>query len=605
MLEYLNASLLLLNVDAKKKFWNYCLARSLISLADIFAISLLAVVGQLVLQTSTKEDHSGLTAAVLQILKINDASIQTQISVMISIAIIVFLLKASISLIVTARTFQYLAKEEVMAGDRLATFVMTSSLPSTRQVPSQVYSHSLSQGLVAAIQRVLGFYVIFISETFMLVTMTSIFLILEPLTAVTLILYFTIIGFVLHRLVAGPSEQLGKLVADSTASTTEVIQESLKGYREFFVTGKEQFSVERYLEIKRISSRKTAQILTLAAAPRHIVDTALLVGIAMACGINFLTSDTAQALQSIGFVLIAGTRIAPSLLSAQGALAAIIQAGGESKVTYEINNEMLKTNTAKHGGYKPYAKNSNLSFNITANSLTYKYPSGEVPALEGITFTIKHGDFVGIVGSSGSGKSTLADLLLGVLPSNSEIIIGDSEPFDVVKNFPGVLGYVPQETFLMRSSIAENIAIGISAELINETKVAKCLKDVGLDTLVNALPEGVKTQVGEGGDLFSGGQRQRIGIARSLYFDPQILLFDEATSALDVESESVITALIDSLKGKVTVIMIAHRLNSVLGADKLLVLHQGKLVCQGTFSEVVAINKEFAEQAAYFGISFD
>jgi ABC-type multidrug transport system fused ATPase/permease subunit len=605
MLRYLKASLLLLDADARRKFWKFCIVRALISSADIFAIGLLALVGQLVLQASTDTVRSGLTASVLQYLRISNASIQIQISVMIGIAVFVFVIKAVISLVAMSSTFRYLANEEVQVGGRLATFVMTSSLPSTRQVSSQVYSHSLTQGLAAAVQRVLGFSVIFISEGFMLITMTILFVGLEPLTAVTLICYFAIVGLILHKLVSGPSEQLGKLVADSTASNTQVIQESLKGFREFFVTGQELFSVERYLKVKRISSSKTAEILTLAAAPRHIVDTALLVGVALACSINFLVSDTAHALQSIGFVLIAGTRIAPSLLSAQGALAAITQAGGESEFIYQINNEMLETKLVHNTNLLSLHIDSNPHLNISVNLLTYFYPASNSPALDSVTFNIKQGEFVGIVGSSGSGKSTLADLMLGVLPSGGEITIGEVEPIDVVRKFPGALGYVPQETFLMRCSIAENIAMGISAELINESKISQCLKDVGLLNLVDSLPEGINTQVGEDGDLFSGGQKQRIGIARALYFNPRILLFDEATSALDVESELVISSLIRNLRGKVTIIMIAHRLNSVLDADNLLLLENGKLVCQGTFSEVARINKNFADQAAHFGVSFN
>ena len=373
MLRYLNASLLLLDADARRKFWRFCIVRALVSLADIFAIGLLALVGQLVLQVSTDTVRSGLTASVLQYLRISTASIQIQISVMIGIAVLVFVIKAVISLVVMSSTFRFLANEEVDVGGRLATFVMTSSLPSTRQVSSQVYSHSLTQGLAAAVQRVLGFSVIFISEGFTLITMTILFVVLEPLTAVTLIFYFAIVGLLLHKMVSGPSEQLGKLVADSTASNTQVIQESLKGFREFFVTGQELFSVERYLRVKRISSSKTAEILTLAAAPRHIVDTALLVGVALACCINFLVSDTAHAMQSIGFVLIAGTRIAPSLLSAQGALAAITQAGGESEFIYQINKEMLETESVHKTNPLPLNIDSNSHLDISVDLLTYCY----------------------------------------------------------------------------------------------------------------------------------------------------------------------------------------------------------------------------------------
>jgi ABC-type multidrug transport system fused ATPase/permease subunit len=604
-MKFLNDSLLILEKDGRRQFWKLCGFRSLASLADLFAVAVVAFVGQLVVESSDGSEPRGITKKILNTLRIEDNSIQFQISVLISVAVCVFVVKASLSVFITARTFKFLAEQEVRAGRKFSTYVMTDSLPSMRQVPSQVYSHSLSQGLAAAIQRVLGFYSIFISESFMLLTMTFLFIALEPLTAIALIGYFALVGLILHKLVSGPAENLGKIVAESTAITTRTIQESLKGYREFFVAGKQSYSIDKYVETKGISAHETAGVLTLASAPRHIVDTALLVGIALACGINFLTSDLAEALRSIGFVLIAGTRIAPSLLSAQGAMAAIGQAGGESEHTYALNREILRNNSNRGPISSDEAMSSQLFFDIEIDSLSFAYPNSSKNALNNISLSIQKGEFIGIVGASGSGKSTLADLLLGVIPCHGRIKIGGFQPSQFVRHFPGFLGYVPQETFLMRGSIAENVALGFQSSEIDETRVMICLDEVGLSSLVSDLPAGVRSAVGEDGDQFSGGQRQRIGIARALYFKPRLLVFDESTSALDVESERAISALINRLKGEVTVIMIAHRLNSIQNADKIFLLEDGRIVNEGTFAEVVIANSSFAEQAKHFGITFD
>jgi ABC-type multidrug transport system fused ATPase/permease subunit len=604
-MKFLNDSLLILERDGRRQYWKLCSFRALISLADLVAVTVVAFVGQIVVGSSEDSDSKGLTRKILSLLRIEKNSIQVQISVLIGLAVCIFVIKASLSLWITARTFRFLASQEVEAGRRFSTYVMTDSLPSMRQVSSQVYSHSLSQGLAAAIQRVLGFYSIFFAESFMLVTMTVLFIALEPLTATALIIYFALVGLILHKLVSGPSENLGKIVADSTAVTTRTIQESLKGYREFFIAGKQSYSIDKYVETKGISAHETAGVLTLASAPRHIVDTALLVGIALACGVNFLTSDLTEALRSIGFVLIAGTRIAPSLLSAQGALAAVGQAGGESGQTYALNREILDSNWSKDLSSVVKVMSSTGSIDIEIKDLTFSYPNSSKIALRNISLRIQKGEFVGIVGSSGSGKSTLADLLLGVVPCHGLIKIGGYQPLEFVKRFPGSLGYVPQETFLMRSTIAENVALGFHLKEVDENRVLSCLDEVGLSGLISDLPAGIYSVVGEDGDLFSGGQRQRIGIARALYLKPRLLVFDESTSALDVESERAISALIDHLKGEVTVIMIAHRLNSILNADKIFLLEEGTIVNEGTFAEVVRANADFAEQAKHFGIGFD
>lgn len=604
-MKFLNDSLLILERDGRRQYWKLCGFRALISLADLLAVTVVAFVGQLVVESSDGSDPKGFSKEILNLLGIDNKAIQFQISILIGVAVCVFVIKASLSLLITARTFRFLADQEVEAGRKFSTYVMTDSLPSMRQVPSQVYSHSLSQGLAAAIQRVLGFYSIFFSESFMLLTMTILFIALEPVTAIALIIYFALVGLILHKLVSGPSERLGKIVADSTAVTTRTIQESLKGYREFFIAGKQSYSIDKYVETKRISAHETAGVLTLASAPRHIVDTALLVGIALACGINFLTSDLTEALRSIGFVLIAGTRIAPSLLSAQGALAAVGQAGGESGYTYALNREILDSNWSKDLSSVVKEISSTGSIDIEITDLTFSYPNSSKIALDNISLRIQKGEFVGIVGPSGSGKSTLADLLLGVVPCRGPIKIGGVQPLEFVKRFPGSLGYVPQETFLMRSTIAENVAVGSQLEEVDENRVLSCLDEVGLSGLISDLPAGIYSVVGEDGDLFSGGQRQRIGIARALYLKPRLLVFDESTSALDVESERAISALIDRLKGEVTVIMIAHRLNSILNADRIFLLEEGAIVNEGTFAEVVRTNADFAEQAKHFGIVFE
>ena len=208
---------------------------------------------------------------------------------------------------------------------------------------------------------------------------------------------------------------------------------------------------------------------------------------------------------------------------------------------------------------------------------------------------------IGIVGSSGSGKSTLIDIILGLLPPQSgRMYIDDTlVTKDNIRGWQNNLGFVPQSIFLSEGSIAENIAFGIPADEIDYDQVMKAISLAHLTELVEELPEGINTKVGERGVQLSGGQRQRIGIARALYNEADILIFDEATSALDGITEKIIMDAIHDFTGQKTIIMIAHRLKTVQKCDTIYLMEKGRVIDQGTYQQLVENNPKFREMAEH------
>jgi ABC-type multidrug transport system fused ATPase/permease subunit len=187
------------------------------------------------------------------------------------------------------------------------------------------------------------------------------------------------------------------------------------------------------------------------------------------------------------------------------------------------------------------------------------------------------GKSVGIVGTSGAGKTTIVDVLLGLLKPEGGHIYADG--VDVMDNYKGWLkniGYIPQTIFMVDSTIRKNVAFGCTDEDIDDNKVWQALKEASLDEFVKSLPEGLDTQIGERGIRLSGGQRQRIGIARALFEDPEVLVLDEATSALDNETEAAIMDSINKLHGRKTLIIIAHRLQTIEKCDMVYRISDGK-----------------------------
>jgi ABC-type multidrug transport system fused ATPase/permease subunit len=185
---------------------------------------------------------------------------------------------------------------------------------------------------------------------------------------------------------------------------------------------------------------------------------------------------------------------------------------------------------------------------------------------------------VAITGNSGAGKSTFADLIMGLLePTTGEIKIGDLSPESVIDNLPGMLAYVPQEVYIANTTIKENLHMGESEEKYSDKKINEALVFSQLDSLVSNLEHGLDSRTGENGSRFSGGQRQRLGIARAILTNPKIIIFDEATSALDNETENAITESINALRGKSTVLIIAHRESSIKSAEIIIKISNGEV----------------------------
>jgi ABC-type multidrug transport system fused ATPase/permease subunit len=228
---------------------------------------------------------------------------------------------------------------------------------------------------------------------------------------------------------------------------------------------------------------------------------------------------------------------------------------------------------------------SEFKFNnkIELKNLTFKYNESAPNAIENLNIVIKKGESVGIIGHSGSGKSTLIDLMLGLLlPKSGDIVIdGININNNNQRSWQKKIGYVPQSIYLIDSTLRKNIAFGVPDDKIDESAIIRSVKAAQLDDYISSLEDGLDTFVGERGVRLSGGQRQRIGIARALYYDPEILLLDEATSALDTQTELGVMSSVSAMKGNKTLLIVAHRLSTVEKCDKIYKLAKGKVVEEG------------------------
>lgn len=225
------------------------------------------------------------------------------------------------------------------------------------------------------------------------------------------------------------------------------------------------------------------------------------------------------------------------------------------------------------------AKPLTLTKEIRMERIEYAYPNTDKDIFSGADMVIPRGKSVGIMGTSGAGKSTIVDILLGLLTVRKGSITCDGR--DIFDNYPSwlaMIGYIPQSIYLVDEPIRNNIAFGIADSGISDDRIWEVLEEAQLKDFVKSLPQGLDTAIGDRGVRLSGGQRQRIGIARALYHNPEILVFDEATSALDNETEKVLMEAINGFHGRKTMIIIAHRLNTIEQCDMIYKVENGKIV---------------------------
>ncbi len=245
-----------------------------------------------------------------------------------------------------------------------------------------------------------------------------------------------------------------------------------------------------------------------------------------------------------------------------------------------------------------FAKKMKFEDRIELKSVTYLYENTANPSCDSISLSIRKNSCVGLVGSTGAGKTTLSNLITGLLnPLKGEVLVDGQNIQSQLRSWQVQIGYVPQSIYLMDDTIQGNVAFGVNRENVKENKVWEALKLAQVDNFVRDLPNQLDTVVGENGVRLSGGQRQRIGIARALYRDPQLLVLDEATAALDNETERALMDAIETLSGKKTIILIAHRLTTVKRCDVVFYLDNGQLIDSGTHESLLRKNADFKKMA--------
>ena len=409
-------------------------------------------------------------------------------------------------------------------------------------------------------------------------------LIAEPIGAIFVVSFLIISGFFFYSITKNKILSWGKKRLYHDSRISQHLIQGIGSVKDVKLFGREQYFLNKFDDHNSDKANILTKQTTLTQVPRLYLELLAVIGMAGLVVMMVLQQKSLNILiPTIGVFVAAAFRMIPSVNRIMSSIQSIRYSSPVIDVLYKEFYLIRSTKSEYFGDGK-------ISFEdaLQINDLSFRYDGAHRYAIHKINISIAKGKTIGLIGPSGSGKSTLVDIILGLLKPENGMVICDGVDIRLnMRDWQDHIGYVPQSIFLTDDSIRKNIAFGVLDNEIDEKSIKRCLEAAQLDDYVNTLPEGIDTFVGERGIRLSGGQRQRIGIARALYKDPPVLLLDEATSALDSDTESDVMKAVTALHGNKTIVIIAHRLSTLVNCDWIYRLENGIVIQEGTPEKIL------------------
>ena len=428
----------------------------------------------------------------------------------------------------------------------------------------------------------------------------------NPLLALSGAALFAGAYILLYKIVRTRLQVNGDNMSQIFTKRFRLMNEGFGGIKDVLLFNRRHDFVERFQKSGKHFAYARGANNAISAVPRYLMELVAfgsMIGLVLVM-IKIHQGNLGTMLPILAVYALAAFKLLPAI---QQLYAGIAHIKGNTAAFEAIEDDLTQALKSPSNGAqqniasKSAAEHLLLSHKISLNNINFSYPGKPHPVLKGFNMVIPANTTIGLVGASGSGKSTAIDILLGLLPlKQGELCIDDIKiNADNKRAWQNTIGFVPQSIFLSEGSIAENVAFGLPFKKIDLEKVKKAIQLANLTEMIEQMPNGLDTRVGERGVQLSGGQRQRIGIARALYNEADVLVFDEATSALDGITEKIIMEAIHDFSGKKTIIMIAHRLKTVQKCDIIYLMEKGQITAQGSYSELVKKDDKFKEMAKH------
>ncbi len=574
-----------------------------LGLLDLLGVVLIGVLTALSINGLSSKSVGDRVGKFLEILNLEGKDLKYQATMLAVMASVLLISKTLMSLYFTRKSLYFLSRRSAQISSNLSFKLLGQSLLEVQSRSRQETVFALTSGVNAIMVSIIGSFMTLVSDLALLVILLSGLFIVDTLVALSALALFGLVGVVLYYVMQVRAKELGKQQAQLNIQSNEKIVEVLTSYRELVVRNR-RFHYAKLIGGLRLQlANYTAESAFLVNVSKYVMELSIVFATLLVAFIQFSTQTPQRSVAVLSVFFAASMRIAPAVLRIQQGSLTIKSSRGVAEPTLELYGRLQdkpsviaqdETFHLTHVGFTP---------TIELRDVHFRYPNSDVEVINGMSLKVNEGEIVAVVGPSGAGKTTLIDLMIGVLsPTSGKVLLSSKGPLDALEQWSGAVAYVPQDVVITNGTIKENVLLGFKDSELMEPLINSALKRAQLLELINELPNGLNSDVGDAGNKLSGGQRQRLGIARALLTNPRVLILDEATSALDGESEAKISQALNGMRTITTVILIAHRLSSVRNSDRVIYIDGGKIVAQGTFEEVRLQVPDFDIQAKLMGL---
>ena len=585
----IKASLDLLTRRDQIKLSLTLLVQLILAILDLISIALLGIVASITLFGIQSRSLPNGIQEFINLFSLDDLTFQAQVAILGLVSGVFLVGKTIFSALVSQKILLFLNQKtaQILADLMHSGLRKPFDFFKTRN-PSE-FLHSLTRGVESLISGVIGSVGIILTEFILLTILTVGLLVFNPVITMFSIAFFGVFAAFQSRNFGNKAGKLQRKSTELMFTTEQRILESLYMYRELHVRNARVARLNDLIVARTKMARLNASVEFLPYVSKYSMEIMLVLGSILLISSQLLLSDAISALSTMAVFVVAATRVSPSILRMQQAVVKLRSSLSESESTLQLFNEIKKEEFDNRN--VPDRKiTTKMLTAIEVNNVSFKYMNSNLYRIEGASLKIQTGEMFAIVGRSGNGKSTLMDLMMGaLLPSKGYVLIEGLDPYDFIRLNPGKIGYVAQESVFSSGTIQENLLLGLDKSEYDEKAVWNALEKVGLKDFVNSFEEKLNANLGERGLSISVGQRQRLSLARAIISNPRFLFLDEPTSALDSESEKLISNLIGNMKGRTTIIVIAHRLNTVQNADRIAVIIDGKISQISSINELKAV----------------
>lgn len=595
----LRSVLTFISRDHKRTLIKFAIIQSLTGLLDLIGIVLIGVIGSLALRgVLSSSALNPQVSKLLEIINLDNQALAIQVVVLATVAGFCLISRSIFAFLVSSRIFHFLGNEGALLSSNLIRKIVNKDLAEVEKMTRQETVFILTSGSNKAALDVAGSLVLILADLASLLLIILTLFILDAPTAVITMVLFSSLGFFLFNHLKNKASELGKLNSKLFVDLNNSILKTLDNVRFIKTANLMESRISEFNELRFLQSKALADLSVMPYVSKYVFEVVLVIGALIISAVQFAMHDAIHAITTLTVFMAAGGRLAPAALRLQQSSLLI-----RANISYTLPVlELYNEEDAVSVRLENAGKTNEFEGRVELTNISYKYPDSEKSTLHNINLNIPQNTLTAIVGPSGSGKSTLIDVLLGLnTPATGEVRISNRPPLQTYATWPGKVSYVPQRTNLIDGTIAENISYGRVVE--DPDQILEAIQIANLKELISQLPDGVNTPIGELGSRLSAGQQQRIGIARALFSKPELLIMDEATSALDAITERELTDSFAELRDKVTVIVVAHRLSTIVDADKVVYVANGEVVAEGTMNEVRIKVPDFNSQAEILGIA--